>query len=1084
MKKIVVVLMSVFVLGGALLSASSEKSNLYKYEMVNGTLQYSQNQVPMSIFAPDYGQEIEYVQIPNEYEAKKFEFRSAWVATVFNLHMPKTTSEENFKVAYEKILNNYEAMSMNTVIFQVRPELDAFYPSSINPWSRYMSANQGVDPGWDPLAYMIEATHARGLEYHAWFNPFRVNASPYDSATMLNLLGKTEAELKAMPPADIVRLMHQKGYLADNNYAVLHPEHTLKYASKIILDPGIPEVRQHIVESINEVIQKYDVDAIHFDDYFYPYKSGTTLFGDLNEDRHTFETYGLTNGYEDTVDGLEAWRRDNVTSLVRELSQLIRQNNQETGKLVQFGISPFGIWAHKDQDENGSLTSSAKASSSYKKSIFADSRLWIKEELVDYIVPQVYWAFNTDIAPYGEITRWWSDTVEGTNVSLYIGHANYKYGTNDDWKNFEEIPNQLRFNQDYNVDGSSFYSFNETVYVEGSTTYKDKSLEVIKEYYGRFKSLPAAKRTLDNVLPDAPTNVKFHEDGSVTWQASTSSDESKYIVYRQDKATFTTIEDMVNTTKNIVEIVDTNESKTFTYTPTTFAAGDYVYAVSTVDRAYNESAPLKAVEQIDVPTQTHEVVDSTLTIRGTAKPNYNVVIELLSGQKITVPVASDGTYQATIGLVGDSDTVTIYVENPTTFEASDVVQFQVEKQIEVVAKPTVTTTIVGNTLTVGGEATPNFDVVITLGSGQTKTVRANADGLYETTFDFALNQDVVTVFVKNPTTLAISEPVAVLVEKDVTPEVVTKPTLNATITDNVLTVSGEATPNFDVVITLGSGQTKTVRVGADGLYQATFDFTQDRDVVTAFAKNPTTLAISEPTTLMVTKPAPEVIAKPTVTTSVEGNVVTVKGTATPNYDVVITMSDVQPTNATMAIQAASLGQTQTIKANANGTFETTFELTKDKASLSVYVQNPTTKVVSETVVVTVEKQTTPEVITTPTATYTLVDQVLTIKGAATPNYEVVITLASGQTKTVVADANGQYVVTFDFTLEKDTATIYVQNPTSKVISQSIAVTIEKQATTPTDNKKLPETGQTSMMTIMGASLMMMGATVVFKKRKR
>ncbi|MCL2193185.1 MAG: family 10 glycosylhydrolase, partial [Treponema sp.] len=220
------------------------------------------------------------VRIPDTLVPAKRQFRSAWVATVHNLDMPLAASPEEFRREFISILDVFQDWNMNALIFQVRPTLDAFYPSRINPWSHFLTGTQGQDPGWDPLEWMIAQTHGRGMEFHAWFNPYRVTAANY---RWLSVPGHTSAQIIEMGTADLVRTLNAVGMLADNNFAVLHPEYVYRFNGRLYLDAGFPAVRQHVVDTIREVIENYDVDAIHFDDYFYPYRAGALVFGMANE---------------------------------------------------------------------------------------------------------------------------------------------------------------------------------------------------------------------------------------------------------------------------------------------------------------------------------------------------------------------------------------------------------------------------------------------------------------------------------------------------------------------------------------------------------------------------------------------------------------------------------------------------------------------------------------------------------------------------------------------------------------------------------------------------------------------------------
>ena len=329
------------------------------------------------------------------------EFRAVWVSTIYNLDYPSTTglSVAQLKSEATEILDNCKAMGMTAVILQVRPNGDALYKSSIYPWSQYLTGKQGVAPsgGFDPLEYWVKEAHKRGLELHAWINPYRVTrsgASDYNN-------------------------------LASTNPAVKHPEWVVKYSDgNYYLDPGIPEVRQLVADGVTEIVKNYDVDGIHMDDYFYP---GTGFPDDAS-----YKTYG--SAFKNADD----WRRDNVNQLVKELDTAIHKLDAS----VSFGISPFGIWANQSSLSGGSNTNGNQTYFSH----YADTRKWVKEGWVDYICPQIYWEIGHSLADYETLVKWWADTVKGTGVKLYIGMADYKAGTTGSWKGITQIEDQIALN--------------------------------------------------------------------------------------------------------------------------------------------------------------------------------------------------------------------------------------------------------------------------------------------------------------------------------------------------------------------------------------------------------------------------------------------------------------------------------------------------------------------------------------------------------------------------------------------------------------------------------------------------------------
>jgi uncharacterized lipoprotein YddW (UPF0748 family) len=342
------------------------------------------------------------------------ELKGAWISTIYNLDWPSNTSYgqiESQKQQYAAMLDELQAMGMNAVFVQIRPAADAFYPSKYAPWSKFLTGIQGQNPGYDPLAYMVEETHKRGMEFHAWFNPFRANS------------GSTTDQF------------------AGNHVAVQHPDWIVTTGGKMYVNPGIPAARQNIIDAIMEVVKGYDIDGVHLDDYFYP-SSGSF------DDQASFQIYNPNH-----IADLGDWRRSNIDDLVKKLGQSIHAVKQD----VRFGISPFGVWRNQSDDPTGSATN---ASITAYDSMYADVRTWIRNDWIDYIMPQIYWSMSYSNARYDTLVDWWSQEVDGTRVKLYIGHAPYKLGTSESgWQSADEIINQLKYNENRpQVRGDVFFS--------------------------------------------------------------------------------------------------------------------------------------------------------------------------------------------------------------------------------------------------------------------------------------------------------------------------------------------------------------------------------------------------------------------------------------------------------------------------------------------------------------------------------------------------------------------------------------------------------------------------------------------------
>ncbi|MGL5381358.1 glycoside hydrolase family 10 protein, partial [Clostridium sp.] len=265
----------------------------------------------------------------------KYEFRSAWIATVYNLDWPSKPGLgiKEQKEEYTDLLDNLKGAGINAVVVQVRPCGDAFYSSKYAPWSEYLTGIQGKYPGYNPLKFMIEETHKRGMEFHAWMNPFRITTSGLDQTQ-----------------------------LDKHNIAYLQPDWLIAYDNKWMLNPGIPQVREYIIDMVAELILEYPIDGIHFDDYFYPYLNPKE--GEFPDEK-TYRNYNIKHLSK------EEWRRNNINELVKGISEIIKLNNPK----IKFGISPFGIWCNKSSNRYGSDT---KAGVSSYETLYADTRQWVK----------------------------------------------------------------------------------------------------------------------------------------------------------------------------------------------------------------------------------------------------------------------------------------------------------------------------------------------------------------------------------------------------------------------------------------------------------------------------------------------------------------------------------------------------------------------------------------------------------------------------------------------------------------------------------------------------------------------------------
>jgi uncharacterized lipoprotein YddW (UPF0748 family) len=471
--------------------------------------------------------------------------RGMWLTTVNNIDWPSRPGlpVEQVKAEYLGWLDLAQRLRHNAVFVHVRPSGDALWPSQYAPWSEWLTGRRdGRDPGWDPMAWMIAETHARNLEFHAWFNPYR--------ASQPATVGGAGADFAKLAPDHPLRTRP--------DWAIAYPAN--RKNARLYYDPGIPQARQFVVDSILEAVQRYDVDGVHFDDFFYPYPEG----GDDFPDSASHARHGKG------VDRAQ-WRRNNVDTFVREMSERIKALKP----WVRFGISPFGIWRNKATDPAGSATSGLQ---SYD-AIYADTRTWVREKWLDYIVPQLYWHIGFGKADYAKLLPWWAKTVEGTGVQLYIGQADYRIGESGPWSDPAELDRQLGLNARFKVDGSIHFS---------ATHVRADRLGAVSRYqaahYARPALVPTATR-LKAAPPGAPvlTSARRTGNGAVTlqWRPAAGPAPTAYAVYRADGTDGDAV--LLATLRATADDVQG-------WTDATAAAGRrYTYCVTALDRAANES---------------------------------------------------------------------------------------------------------------------------------------------------------------------------------------------------------------------------------------------------------------------------------------------------------------------------------------------------------------------------------------------------------------------------------------------------------------------------------------------------------------
>jgi uncharacterized lipoprotein YddW (UPF0748 family) len=342
-----------------------------------------------------------------------YEFRGVWIATVDNTDWPAKgmIDAESQKAEFIRQLDLHKQNGMNAVIVQVRPAADAFYPSQYEPWSQWLTGVQGRAPSpyYDPLKFMIEETHKRGMEFHAWCNPYRADFQ----------IGKSS--------------------IASNHITKIHPEWFLTYGDKKYFDPSNKEAQNFVVNVISDIVKRYDIDAIHMDDYFYPYR----IAGKEFPDEAAYRKSGTSLSKDD-------WRRSNTDSIIAMLSRAIKKEKP----WVKFGISPFCVWRNKDQDPDGS---DSKAAQTNYDDLYANILLWLKKDWIDYVAPQLYLEIGNAKVPYEKLLDWWSKHTYGRQC--YIGLGIYRAGSNPAWKDVRQLPRQLEaLRNTPNVQGAIYYS--------------------------------------------------------------------------------------------------------------------------------------------------------------------------------------------------------------------------------------------------------------------------------------------------------------------------------------------------------------------------------------------------------------------------------------------------------------------------------------------------------------------------------------------------------------------------------------------------------------------------------------------------
>jgi uncharacterized lipoprotein YddW (UPF0748 family) len=474
---------------------------------------------------------------PNLYaQSPKREFRAAWIATVANIDwpskqgLPAIVQQQEFIERLEKL----KSLGCNAVIVQIRPACDAFYESAYEPWSHYLTGRQGQAPTpyYDPLVFMINEAHKRNMEFHAWFNPFRALV---DSRQNFN------------PPSHVTRT---------------HPDWIISYGGKSYIDPGIPEAREYVIKVINDVVKRYDIDAVHLDDYFYPYRIAGLNYGD----NASYAKYGQKMSRDD-------WRRDNISLFISQLYT----NIKATKSYMKLGISPFGVWRNKDKDPDGSAT---KGGQTCFDDLYADVLTWMQRGWVDYLLPQLYWEHASRAASFTVLMPWWYGHCYKRHVYYGLGLYRMTDAHKGPWSNVSELMWQLRDIRKGCPNNSGYAFYSASCFDKIRLPIKDS----IREGISKYPAFPPTMPWIDSIAP-APPAAKgrlTESGGALEWTSrNTQNEPLRYVVYR-----FTDHEAInLERSDRIINIG----------TATRYLDGDIhkykhvQYVVTALDRTWNES---------------------------------------------------------------------------------------------------------------------------------------------------------------------------------------------------------------------------------------------------------------------------------------------------------------------------------------------------------------------------------------------------------------------------------------------------------------------------------------------------------------
>ncbi len=474
-------------------------------------------------------------------QSPKYEFRGAWIATVANIDWPSKPGLPAIEQQQQFIhrIEQLKEMGCNAVIVQVRPVCDAFYNSKIEPWSRYLTGRQGEAPFpyYDPLIFMIEEAHKRNMEFHAWFNPYR--------ALM-------DSKVNTNPPKHVTRT---------------HPEWVISYAGKSYLDPGIPEAREYTLSVICDVVKRYDIDAVHLDDYFYPYRAPGKEFGD-------YRTYAKYGGGMSIGD----WRRNNVSLFISQLNTSIKRIKPT----MKLGISPFGVWRNKSQDPDGSDT---KGGQTNYDDLYADVLLWMQKGWIDYLMPQLYWEHAHKAVPFTVLMPWWYGHCYKRHMYYGLGLYRMAESKKGPYTSEHELLWQLRDIREQ-CPNTGYCFYNSSSFDKIRPAFKDS----LQNKHAKYPALVPPMVWLDSVAPAAPV-LKIENISSgvlLKWEQSNPQKEPlRYVVYRfvnNEKIDLDRNDKIISIQQGTVY----KDAESHNYRQA-------VYIVTALDRLWNESKPSNKV---------------------------------------------------------------------------------------------------------------------------------------------------------------------------------------------------------------------------------------------------------------------------------------------------------------------------------------------------------------------------------------------------------------------------------------------------------------------------------------------------------